>query len=188
MMSIKSGRFLALMSYCFCALTGLFVLGGCGEEESSDKTPPDYTIAKADTSHGKYRFGVTDTLSIGFNEKIDTAALSVDFTPSQGIDSRWQNLTRLLIFGKNKNAGSAHFTVNAPFSATLTGLKDMEGNGRSAVTVEFTPYCGPTGILPTPCSMDTIPCSPPIPPGATAPVQTDSLITEGRLDFLNNLG
>lgn len=140
MMAINPGRFLTSKSAGALIMISLLFLGGCGPEEPSDKTPPEYTIAKADTSHGKYRFGVTDTLSIGFDEKIDTAALSLTFLPEQGISHRWQSLTRLLIFGKNKSSGANHFTINSPFTATLSGLKDMDGNGRSAASIDFLPY------------------------------------------------
>lgn len=184
MMKSNPGRFLALMA---SGLT-LLALGGCEPEEPSDKKPPDYTIAKADTSHGKYRFGVTDTLSIGFSEKIDTAALALTFSPSQGIETRWQSLTRLLVYGKNKSSGATHFTVNSPFAATLAGLKDLEGNGRSAITLDFQPYWWSdrdfTDTLYN--GFDSLFASDST-WGDGSPF-ADSLVTEGSLDFNNNIG
>lgn len=183
-MTINPGRFLALV----VSVLSLLSLGGCGPEEPSDKQPPDYTIAKADPSHGKYRFGVTDTLSIGFNEKIDTAALALSFSPSQGIETRWQSLTRLFVFGKNKSSGATHFTVNSPFTATLAGLKDMEGNGRSAISLDFQPYWwsdrdftdtlynGFDSLFATDSTW------------GDGSAFADSLVTEGSLDFNNNIG
>lgn len=136
MTTINPRRFLASLSLGLSMLA----LGGCSPQESSDKTPPDYTIAKADTAHGKYLFGVTDTLSIGFSEKIDTGALVVEFSPAQGIEKRWSTRTRMLVHGKNKSAGTTHFTINSPFTATLSGLRDLEGNGRSPIVLSFQPH------------------------------------------------
>ncbi len=53
---------------------------GCDKPAESDSTPPDHII-NLQKSQGKCRFGVTDTLSIEFSEKIDTGALALDFTP-----------------------------------------------------------------------------------------------------------
>jgi hypothetical protein len=116
------------------------LLQACIQDESGDKAPPDYTIAKLRKSQGKWRFGVTDTIAIDFSERIDTAALAATFDPDEGVASRFQGQSRLLVFGSHTGAGAPNFTINAPFTATLAGLRDLRGNSRPASTLEFEPY------------------------------------------------
>jgi hypothetical protein len=166
----------------------LFLLSGCDKGESSDKTPPDYTIAKLEKALGKYRYGVTDTITVDFSEKIDTSALSLTLTPPQGIETRLASQTRLLIYGKNKSSGASHFTVNSPFTATMAGLKDLDGNGRTLATESFQPYWWAdkdftdttfTGF--DSLFLDSL-------TWADGSPLTDSLVAEGSLDYNNNFG
>lgn len=126
------------------ALLGISILSplaltGCSPQESSDQSPPDHII-NLPMSQGKYRYGVTDTIAVGFSERIDTSALAVTISPAQGIGTRWKGASRLLIYGTNNSAGASHFTINSPFTLSLTGLKDMAGNGRTEIKESFQPY------------------------------------------------
>ncbi|MDQ3003566.1 MAG: Ig-like domain-containing protein [Fibrobacterota bacterium] len=114
-------------------------LSGCGAEEESDNTPPD-PIINAVKSQGKYRFSVTDTLSIEFDEKIDTSKIAIAISPSQGTEFRFKGQSKLLIYGTLKTSGTSHFTINSPFSVTLAGLKDLAGNGTATISESFTPF------------------------------------------------
>lgn len=120
-------------------LSPLAGLTGCSPEESSDKSPPDHII-NLPMSQGKYRYGVADTIMVGFSENIDTSALVVTFNPAQGVGYRLKSQSRLAVFGTDFSAGTAHFTVNTPFTLELSGLKDQAGNGRTAITESFQPY------------------------------------------------
>jgi hypothetical protein len=120
--------------------SAVLTLAGCGPQEETDSTPPD-PIIKLDKSQGKYRFGVTDTIDVFFTEPIDTAALAVAIAPSQGLAYRFKTNMRLQIFGTEKSSGASHFTLKAPFSLTLAGLKDLSGNGRhEEISDAFQPY------------------------------------------------
>ncbi|MDB5106743.1 MAG: hypothetical protein JWP91_4432 [Fibrobacteres bacterium] len=172
-------------------LSGLAVLSmiGCNSREStsSDNTPPDHII-NLPKSQGKYRFGVTDTLVVDFSEKIDTSALAVAFSPVEGIGARFKDQARLVIFGTASSSGTAHFPVNSPFTATLSGLKDPAGNGRTAIVESFQPYAwtdrdfqdasftGYDSLFATDSTWID---------GSSF---SDSLVTEGRLDFSSNFG
>jgi hypothetical protein len=169
-------------------LSGLvFSLSGCSPQGESDTTPPD-PIIKLEKSQGKYRFGVTDTINVDFSEPIDTARLAVAIAPSQGTDYKFQGRTRLRIFGTNKTAGAAHFTVKVPFSLTLAGLRDDAGNGTGDLSEAFQPFAwvdqdlvdtsfnGYDSLFASSSTwIDGTPMS-------------DSLVTEGKLDFNNVFG
>jgi hypothetical protein len=181
----------ASVSRIACALfLGMSVLSmsGCGPEESSDSAPPDHII-KLPKSQGKYRYGVTDTIVVDFSEKIDTSALSLSFSPPQNIGARMSGLSRLLIYGTASASGTHHFNVNSPFTAVLSGLKDLNGNGGPAISESFQPYAwtdrdfvdvGFTGY-------DSLFASDSTRWIDDSPI-SDSLVAEGRLDFSSNFG
>ncbi len=139
-------------------------------------------------SQGKYRFSVTDTIAIDFSEAIDTAGLAIAVSPQEGLQHRFQGRDRLLIFGTAKTSGTPHFNIDSPFSLTLAGLKDLAGNGRGEISESFAPYAwadrdfidttfNSYDSLFTPDSMwvDGTPL-------------TDTIVTEGWLNFNNNFG
>lgn len=170
---------------CAIAVLSLFSLFGCNSQEESDTTPPD-PIINLEKSQGKYRFGVTDTLSVDFSEDIDTAGLAVAISPSGGTAHRFESRKRLLIYGASETSGTSHFNINSPFSLTLAGLKDLAGNGRGEISESFQPYAWVdldfidtsfTGYD----SLFTVDSA-----WIDGSALTDSLITEGRLDFHNN--
>jgi hypothetical protein len=117
-------------------------LPGCIQERhfDGDGTPPDYTIPKLSKSQGKWRFGVTDTIAIQFNENIDTTALELTFLPPDSIGYRFDGADRLLIYGRRQDAGRRHFLVNSPFRLEMEGLRDLNGNSMGRVDEEFAPY------------------------------------------------
>ncbi|HKP95477.1 MAG TPA: hypothetical protein VJ385_06950 [Fibrobacteria bacterium] len=162
-------------------------LAGCGPQEESDSTPPD-PIIKLEKSQGKYRYGVTDTIVVDFSEAIDTAGLAVAISPSQGLDHRFKSRTRLVIYGTGKASGASHFNINSPFSLTLAGLRDLEGNGRGEISEAFQPYpwvdrdfvdTSFTGYDSLYTANST---------WIDGSAFTDTLVTEGRLDFSSNFG
>jgi hypothetical protein len=109
-------------------------------QPANNGSPPDYTIPNLAKSQGKWRYGVTDTIAVEFNEKIDTQALALTFTPRAAIGYRMDGASRLLIFGLRQDAGATHFIVNSPFTLDMAGLRDLAGNGRPAATESFQPY------------------------------------------------
>jgi hypothetical protein len=131
----RSVRIGAALVLAWAALS----LSGCGADEESDNTPPD-PIINAVKSQGKYRFSVTDTISIEFDEKIDTSKIAVAISPSQGTEVRYKGQTKIQIFGTKETAGKTHFTINSPFSVTLAGLRDLAGNGTATISESFTPF------------------------------------------------
>ncbi|MDB5049523.1 MAG: hypothetical protein JWO30_2594 [Fibrobacteres bacterium] len=162
-------------------------LSGCSPQEESDSTPPD-PIIKLEKSQGKYRFGVTDTIAIDFSEPIDTSSLAIAIAPDQGVGRKFQGRTHLLIFGTNKTSGASHFTIKSPFSLTLAGLKDDAGNGQSEISEAFQPYpwvdrdfvdSSFTGFD----SLFTVDST-----WVDGSAMTDTVVTEGRLDFNSNFG
>jgi hypothetical protein len=170
------------------SVLGLLILSltGCNSKDS-DTSPPDHIISPL-KSQGKYRFGVSDTLSFSFSEKIDTAALALDFTPPEGIGFRFTNASKLIVFGKNSIYGSGYFNINSPFSVKLSGLKDTHGNGRPLIEESFFPYAwidrdfvdtnfsGYDSLFATDSTWkDGVPL-------------TDSLVAEAALDYKNNIG
>ncbi|GEM_PF-3697924 len=163
-------------------------LTGCSPEESPDKTSPD-PIIKLPKSQGKYLFGVTDTIVVDFSERIDTAALAPTFEPPQSIGYRFSGQNRLLIFGTNASTGVPHFNINSPFTVTLAGLKDLAGNGQAAVVESFQPYAWTDrDFLDTTFTGYDSLFSADSTKWADGSDISDSLITEGSLDFSNNLG
>jgi len=109
-------------------------------QQANNGSPPDYTIPNFAKSQGKWRYGVTDTIAVEFNEKIDTESLALTFTPRASIGYRLEGDSRLLIFGLKQDAGTTHFIVNSPFTLDIAGLRDLAGNGRPAATESFQPY------------------------------------------------
>lgn len=171
------------------AFMGAMILSmaGCAREEpSTDSTPPDHMI-KAPKSQGKYRFGITDSITIEFSENIDTGALNLGFSDPTGIAYRFLSLRKLYLYGTKSTYGSRHFPVNSPFTMTLTGLKDLAGNGRLVIEETFLPYTwADRDFLDTTFDRyDTLYS------GANwvdgTPV-TDTFAIEGSLDFLQNFG
>lgn len=139
MLSFISKRVRAVLLSGAAALA----LSSCIQErhlDDGDRTPPDYTIPKLSKSQGKWRFGVTDTIALEFNEKIDTAALELKFLPPDSIGYRFDGADRLLIFGRRKDAGARHFLINTPFRLEMEALKDLYGNDIGRASEEFTPY------------------------------------------------
>jgi hypothetical protein len=173
------------LSLSLCLLAGLT---GCSPEETSDQSPPDHII-NLPMSQGKYRYGVTDTIVVGFSENIDTSALAVAVSPSQGVGTRLKSQSRLLIFGTNNSAGASHFTVNSPFTLTLTGLRDQAGNGRTAITESFQPYAwADRDFLDTTFSgYDSLFAADPA-KWMDGSSLADSFVVEGRVDINNNRG
>jgi hypothetical protein len=170
----------------WAALSIAGCLAGCGPQESSDGTPPDHII-NLEKAQGKYRFGVTDTIVFDFSEEIDTSALVVAFDPKEGIAYDVAP-RRLRIYGKNAAHGSAYFNINSPFSATLSGLRDLAGNGRSSVTESFQPYTwvDRDNLDSAFDGYDSLFLNDSIWVNGTP--ATDSLITEGALDFKQTVG
>ncbi len=116
----------------------LLSLVGCDSEEK-DHTPPEHSLTLQKSS-GKYRFGITDTITISFSEKIDTSALALDFKPPEGIAHKFVGGTKLLIYGNNTTFETGHFFINSPFTVVLTGLKDLHGNNQIGIEESFQPY------------------------------------------------
>ena len=115
-------------------------LTGCdGEENASDGDSPNHII-KAPQSQGKYRYGITDTLTVEFDEDIDTAALDLDYTDTAGIGWRLVGRRKAQIYGTRSTFGVGHFPINSPFTVTLTGLRDLAGNGHPSIDIGFLPY------------------------------------------------
>lgn len=165
----------------------LSLMGCAGEETSSDGTSPNHIIT-APKSQGKYRFGITDTVSVIFSENIDTAALDVDFADTAGIAFRKVGQRLLQVHGTRKTFGTSHFRVNTDFTMTITGLQDHAGNGHPAIVETFMPYrwadrdfidSGFTGY-------DSLFA------GDSAWIDgsslRDTLVVEGALDFYENFG
>jgi len=181
-MGSKSGPGLAITVLGF-----VLSLMGCNKETASDSTPPDPMI-NLPKSQGKFLFGVTDTLDIGFSESIDTASLTLDFEPKEGIAWSFKGGTGVRIFGKNKAHGSSYFNINSPFTATLRGLKDAAGNGRSDTTFSFQPYLwiDRDEIDTTFHGYDSLFATDTTWVGGAR--ISDSLIAEGALDFNETVG
>lgn len=170
----------ALSAWAILSLTG------CNSPETTDDTPPDHII-KVENTQGKYRFGVTDTLVIDFNEKIDTGALELEFDPDTFIKHRFADAGRLQVFGTEKSHGGAHFTVEMPaLTLTLANLRDRAGNKSPEIVQTFYPYpwldkdyldtsfTGYDSLF----SSDS--------EWADGSPMSDSLVTEGSLDFNSN--
>jgi hypothetical protein len=163
-------------------------LTGCGPQEESDSTPPD-PIIKLEKPQGKYRFGVTDTVDIFFTEPVDTSAVAVAIAPSDGLAYRFKTNMRLQIFGTEKSSGVSHFMLSTPFTLTLAGLKDQAGNGQHGeISETFQPYAwvdrdlidaGYAGV-------DTLFNG--LNNWVDGSPMTDTIVTEGRLDFKEDLG
>jgi hypothetical protein len=124
-------------------LAGAVVLSlmGCVTEEKSgsDSTPPDHSI-NLPKPQDKYLYGVTDTLTVDFSEPIDTSALRPTFSDtSGGIGHAFRGKSRMLVFGKPRSHGEAHFPVNLNFSMTLAALRDLHGNPDSTTVDYFAP-------------------------------------------------
>jgi hypothetical protein len=181
-------RFVTAALLGMSTLSLLTVLTGCSPEESSDKAPPDHII-NLPMSQGKYRYGVTDTIVVDFSEKIDTSALAIYFTPAQGVASRYKSQSRLAVFGTNNSAGAAHFTVNSPFTMGLTGLKDLAGNGRPAISEMFQPYAWADRdfLDSTFTGYDSLFAADSA-KWMDGSSLADSFVVEGRLDINNNRG
>ena len=165
-----------------------YSLTGCSPEEASDNTPPD-PIIKLEKSQGKYRFGVTDTIAVDFSEDIDTAGLAVAIAPSQGVGTRFQGRRQLRIFGTGKSSGESHFNINSPFSVTLAGIKDLDGNIHAGEFAEsFQPYAwiDRDFIDSTFNGYDSLFASDSTWMDGSS--VADSFVTEGRLDRNNNFG
>jgi hypothetical protein len=176
---------ISILSLSLCLLAGLT---GCSPEESSDQSPPDHII-NLPMSQGKYLYGVTDTIVVGFSENIDTSALAMMITPSQGIGASAKNPSRLLIYGTNKSAGASHFTVNSPFTLTLTGIRDHAGNGRTAITESFQPYAwADKDFLDTTFSGYDSLFAADSGKWMDGSSLADSFVVEGRVDINNNRG
>ncbi len=183
MVTINSHRILV------ASLAAALALAACGPEESSDKAPPDYTIAKLVKSQGKYRFGVTDTIQVDFSEKIDTGALAPAFVPAGGVGFKFAGASRALVYGTLKTYSSSHFLINGGEAIlTLSGIKDPAGNGRSAAVETFLPYpwVDRDAVDSTFTGYDSLTRD------TTAWIDgtpvTDSLIGEGALDFKQTIG
>jgi hypothetical protein len=169
-------------------LTGTIFLSlmGCGmEEQTSDTTPPDHII-NLPNPQGKYRYGVADTITVDFGEPIDTAALAVTFSPAVGIAHAFRDANTLLVFGGLKHHGQNHFPVNLNFTMTLAGLKDLHGNGLPAVDAAFQPdaWADSDYFVPNFASFDSLFSSDTRWMDSSSQA-TDSLITEGSLDFFH---
>ena len=171
-----------------CLGMAILSMTGCEPEAPSDSTPPDHII-KLPKSQGKYRYGVTDTINVDFSEKIDTARITAAFDPVQSIGSRLVGLNRLQIFGTQTTSGKQHFNINSGFKATVSGVKDLNGNGGPQFEESFQPYAwtdrdfvdaGFTGYDSLFSSDTTL--------WIDGTPLTDSLVAEGRLDFSNNFG
>lgn len=162
-------------------------LSGCGADEKSDDTPPD-PIINAVKSQGKYRFSVTDTLKIDFDEKIDTSKISVAISPAQGTGYHFVGQKLLLIYGTQQTSGTSHFTINSPFSLTLAGLKDLAGNGTATISESFTPFVWTDQefLDSTFSGYDSLFATDSTWVDATP--QTDSMVAEGVLDYKSNFG
>lgn len=169
-------------------LMALFLsLWGCdGEEASSDRTSPNH-IVKAPKSQDKYRYGITDTIAVEFDEDIDTAALDLDFTDSAGIGWGFQGRRKALIHGTRKSLETRHFPVNTPFTLTMTGLRDPAGNGHPSIDLPFLPYrWADRDFLDTTFDWyDTLYAESTWIDGSPF---TDTLLIEGALDYAQNFG
>jgi len=138
MVSFTSNRvrpallFAAALAFQACVQDNNKVTGG--------GTPPDYTIPKLAKSQGKWRYGVTDTIAVEFSANIDTESLVLTFTPPASIGYRMDGASRLLVYGLKQDAGATHFNVNSPFTMDMAGLRDLNGNGRPRITESFQPY------------------------------------------------
>lgn len=115
-------------------------LAGCDKEEgTSDQTPPDH-IVKAAKSQDKWRFGVTDTIAIEFDEAVDEKSLDLAFSDTSGRGWKLLNARKALIFGTRTLFETGHFPINTPFTLTLRGLRDRFGNGHNDIHEAFLPY------------------------------------------------
>lgn len=164
----------------------LLALAGCGREEgASDGDPPDHII-KAPKPQGKYRFGITDTIAVEFSEDIDTAELDLDFT-DPGIAWSFQGLRKARFHGTHRDFETPHFQVNTPFTMTMTGLRDLSGNGHPAIAVEFAAY----SWIDRDFLDSTFDWYDTLHSGTTwfdgTPV-TDTFTVEGALDYAENFG
>jgi hypothetical protein len=164
-------------------------LPGCIQERhfDGDGSPPDYTIPKLTKSQGKWRFGVTDTIAIQFNEKIDTAALELAFLPPDSIGYRFDGPDRLLIYGRRLDAGMRHFLVNSPFRLEMEGLRDLNGNSMGRVDEEFAPYwwIDRDFLDSTFQGFDSL-FADDSTWADSSDLYSDTLVAEGRLDFNGN--
>ena len=164
-------------------------LAGCGQEEDpADTDPPDDPMIKLEMSQGKYRFGVIDTISIAFSEDIDTAGMAVAIAPREGMAYRFQGRDQMLLYGTAKTSGTPHFNINSPFSLSLAGIKDMAGNGIGEFSADFQPHAwvDQDFLDSTFSSYDSL--FTPDSAWVGGRPMTDSLITEGWLNFNNNFG
>lgn len=179
----KLGGVSALYAFSACAVLSFT---GCHSPEPTDDTPPDHII-KVQNSQGKYRFGVTDTLTFDFTEKIDTSALDPSFDPDTLIAYRFADAARMQVFGTEESHGSAHFMVGMPaLTLTLADLRDRAGNKSPDIVQTFVPYpwvdkdyldTSFTGYDSLFSSDSTWVDGSPL---------TDSLVVEGNLDFNSN--
>lgn len=167
-------------------ISGLFGLTSCEKATDPDTLAPNATVNLL-KSQGNYRFSVTDTITIDFSEKIDTAALALEFTPPEGIAHQFFDEQKLLIFGKNKTYGQTHFSIPAGFTLAMTGLRDQAGNGLPRIENKFLAYkwVDQDFIDTNFTKADSL-----YKDGATwvdgTPI-TDSLVTEGNLNYPDNL-
>jgi hypothetical protein len=164
-------------------------LSGCIKERQldGDESPPDYTIPKLSKAQGKWRFGVTDTIAIVFNENIDTAALDLSFLPPDSIGYRFDGADRLLIFGRRQDAGTRHFLVNSPFRLEMTGLRDLNGNDIGRADEDFAPYWwADRDFLDSNFSGFDSLFADDSTWADSSRMRSDTLVAEGRLDFNGN--
>lgn len=168
------------------SVVAALAMQACIQNRPADDSPPDYTIPKFAKSQGKWRYGVTDTIAVEFNENIDTSALSVTLDSARSVAQKFDGSSRLLIFGALKGSGATHFPIGLPFTATITGLKDLNGNGRPAATESFEPYywadreyidSAYTGVDSLFATDST---------WADGSAFSDTLVTEGNLDAKTN--
>lgn len=183
-----ASRAAAVLAAIVCAAT-LLSLTGCSSDpvEFDDDESPNHMI-QAPKSQGKYRFGVTDTLTIDFSEPIDTAALDLRFSDDLAAGYAFRGRSQVLIFGTRKSFGSGHFPINTSFTLDILGLRDDAGNGTPAISEAFQPYpWADRDVLDR-----SFRGSDSLFSGDTAWVDgsslADSLIVEGALDFNDNLG
>jgi len=170
---------------CLSFSISLFLVA-CNKSVDPDIDAPTSKVNLL-SSQGSFRFGITDSISIEFSEKIDTAALALAFTPSEGIGYKFFDDKKLLIFGKNKIFGKNSFNINSPFTLAMTGLRDLAGNGQSRIENKFLsyPWVDQETIDTNFVGADSL-----FKDSTTwidgSPI-TDSIVTEGSLSFPNNL-
>ncbi len=134
----RSGRRHAAKALLLTLAFVLSALLGC-EQTTSEPKAPELSLSLP-KSQGKYLFGVTDTITISFNEGIDTGALAIEFTPPEGIGHKFAGTTKLLVFGKNKLYNLGYFNVNSQFSLALTSLRAPNGSGQPRLDLAFQPF------------------------------------------------